>query len=699
MLMLLCGQLMMAQQQIDPRLRLKDKRAIPSSSIRQIAATFNATNFYVAGMTMDLTFSLELTNTDLEYGDSLSITFPTGITPNSSPTNPIYVATEGQPDEVLNGVFGQTVSWGDNDNNYGGIEPGVVIPFTVNVTVDPSLMGTQTISFFVSGDEFGPNPGDQSGTFTIDALPNTPVGVLTPNVPFLALTEIGSPIPSNNYALVNIGGADLMITGTSYATNSMAFTDNLMGMTVMPGDSLIFAITYDPMAPGNDIDTFVVSTNDGDFSIPLTGYAYGNGTALEGFESAVFPSCQWTTIDADGDGFGWTAAALPLEGSISAISASYDNPSQSALTPDNYLVSPQITPDATNNFLSYFVSAVDANFAAEFYEVYVSTTGNSPGDFTTSLFSETLSTTQWEERFIDLSAYAGQNIYIAFRHYNVTDQFLMRIDAIRLPPQTIPNSALPPLDVTLIGAGINCPGGQTGILQVGLTGGGSSYAYLFPGVDTVVSGMTNVSVGGNLPEGDYTVNVIDNCGNDVVDSVSIAATGVNDDASFVYPWTTLCKLDSMNIGPQITGLAGGTFSGTAGLVFESTATGKIDVLATPVGTYGVVYTTNGPCPSSDTVIITVDAMCTTTSVEDFASASLELYPNPNQGQFTLQNTGIGRDAEIEILNLQGQTLYRKQTYLSSKQQLEINLGDVAAGMYMVKITSGNQVAVDRLVIR
>ncbi|MEL6844152.1 MAG: choice-of-anchor J domain-containing protein, partial [Bacteroidota bacterium] len=497
-------------------------------------------------------------------------------------------------------------------------------------------MGPQTINFYVSGDEFPMASADLAGTFTIDPLPTGSFGVLTPNLPFLALTEIGTPVTSGNYALSNSGATDLTITATSYANSTGAFTDNIMGMTVIPGDSLFFAITYSPTAAGNDVDTLIINTDGGDFAIPLTGYGYGNGTALEGFETGLFPACQWTTIDADGDGFGWTGSfagngIAPLEGAFSATSASYDNPSGTALTPDNYLVTPQLTPDATNNFLSYFVAAQDANFPAEFYEVYVSTAGNSSGDFTTSLFSETLSSAVYEERFIDLSAYVGQNIYIAFRHYNVSDQFVMKIDAIRLPPQTTPNTALPPLDVTFVGTGINCPGDETGTLQVGLTGGGSSYAYIFPGVDTVLSGMPSVSVGGALAAGEYTLNVIDNCGNDILDTTTIAATSVEDDASFVYPWTTLCKMDSINIGPQITGLAGGTFSGTAGIVFESTATGKIDVLATPVGTYGVVYTTNGPCPSSDTVIITVDAMCTTTSVEDFASASLELYPNPNQG--------------------------------------------------------------------
>ncbi|MEL7339430.1 MAG: hypothetical protein AAGM67_03010, partial [Bacteroidota bacterium] len=249
LLMLLCGQMMLAQQQVDPRQKLKGLRATQANTgVRQVLATLAPTNFYVAGMTMDLTFTIELTNTDDEYGDSLAITFPTGITPNSSPTDPIYVATENQPDEVLNGVFGQTVSWGDNDNIYGGIEPGVVIPFTINVTIDPSVMGTQTINFFISGDEFGINPADLAGTFDIDPQPAGPVGSLSPSLPFNVLTEVGTPLSSGDYALSNSGGGDLTITGTSYTSGGTIFSDNIMGMTVMSGDSLFFAITYDPVA-------------------------------------------------------------------------------------------------------------------------------------------------------------------------------------------------------------------------------------------------------------------------------------------------------------------------------------------------------------------------------------------------------------------------------------------------------------------
>lgn len=705
LLMLFAGQMLLAQQQLDPRNRMLGKRFDANqSSVRQVAATFNSTNFYVAGTTMDLSFTMILTNVDQEYGDSLSITFPAGITPNSSPTDPIYLATEGQPNEALNGVLGQDVTWGDNDNNYGGIEPGNLIPFTINVTIDPAVMGTQTINFFLSGDGFGAAPGDLAGTFSLDPQPASPVGALSPGTPFAALTEIGTPISSGDYYLTNSGGDTLMISGTSYAQASGAFTDNFAGTSLIPGDTITFNMTYSPTAVANDVDTFVIATNDGDFTLPLLGYSYGNGTTIEGFENVLFPACQWTTLDEDGDGFNWTpgfvATGQPSNtGAVSATSASYDNPSATALNPDNYMVSPQLTPDANNSLFSWFVAAQDANFPAEFYEVYVSTGGNAAADFTTSLFSETLSTNLWEERNVDLSTFVGQNIYIAFRHYNVSDQFVMKLDDIRMPPQTVPNSMLPPLDLTLTGTGISCPGQEAGIIQAAVTGGGNLYVYLFPGIDTTVTDMTSFAVGGNLGEGQYLVNVLDNCGNDVLDSVVLAATNILDDASFVFPWDTLCKLDSMNIGPSITGLAGGTFSGTTGLVFENTATGKIDVLATPAGSYDVIYTTSGTCPNSDTTLITINETCSVTAIETLAEAGISLYPNPNQGKFALRNNGVSRDATIEVINVQGQTIYTQQTFLGANQSFEINLGDVATGMYLIKITSGESVGVDRVIVR
>ncbi|MDP1747317.1 MAG: PKD-like domain-containing protein, partial [Bacteroidota bacterium] len=77
-----------------------------------------------------------------------------------------------------------------------------------------------------------------------------------------------------------------------------------------------------------------------------------------------------------------------------------------------------------------------------------------------------------------------------------------------------------------------------------------------------------------------------------------------DDASFNYSASSYCQTDVDPI-PTITGLPGGTFSSTAGLVFVSTATGEIDLSGSTLGTYIISYTTTGPCPNIGTFSVTI----------------------------------------------------------------------------------------------
>jgi uncharacterized surface protein with fasciclin (FAS1) repeats len=132
------------------------------------------TNGYNPGETLDISFSLTLTNTDAEYGDAISITFPAGFTINSVSNDDVFgpsfddpVGTDGDPEPYI-GIDGQTVSWGDDDNIYGGITPGNTYTFSINVTVDGSVSGEQTGTYEVSGDGFGADPADFSGTFTME---------------------------------------------------------------------------------------------------------------------------------------------------------------------------------------------------------------------------------------------------------------------------------------------------------------------------------------------------------------------------------------------------------------------------------------------------------------------------------------------------------------------------------------------------
>ena len=77
-----------------------------------------------------------------------------------------------------------------------------------------------------------------------------------------------------------------------------------------------------------------------------------------------------------------------------------------------------------------------------------------------------------------------------------------------------------------------------------------------------------------------------------------------DDPGFSYASSTFCQTAS-DPSATVTGLAGGIFSGSAGLVFSNVSNGTIQLSASSVGTYTVTYSTNGACPSSLSVPLTI----------------------------------------------------------------------------------------------
>ena len=176
----------------------------------------------------------------------------------------------------------------------------------------------------------------------------------------------------------------------------------------------------------------------------------------------------WTTIDADGDGLTWVSSSAPgvyhnagvnLTGTghdASAhyvISGSYANGTGAVLYPDNYLVSPQI---ALGGSISFYACAQDAGYAAEHFGVAVSTNSNTnAADFTTvqewTMSAKGVSNVasagrdgnnrvqgNWYQYTVDLSAYSGMG-YVAIRHFNCYDQFILNVDDITLTTSANPN--------------------------------------------------------------------------------------------------------------------------------------------------------------------------------------------------------------------------------------------------------------------
>ena len=157
----------------------------------------------------------------------------------------------------------------------------------------------------------------------------------------------------------------------------------------------------------------------------------------------------WTTIDSDGDGFNWeshinigTGNHGTHSGDGVLTSASYDADNGVALTPDNWLITPAIDlpNDAQSIILQFYANGQDAAYAEEHYGVYISTTVADDTDAFTLLWEETMNANGgphreegvYGEKNTDLTAYAGETVYIAIRHFDVTDQFYINIDDVRV---------------------------------------------------------------------------------------------------------------------------------------------------------------------------------------------------------------------------------------------------------------------------
>ncbi|MBV7269787.1 T9SS-dependent choice-of-anchor J family protein [Winogradskyella luteola] len=157
---------------------------------------------------------------------------------------------------------------------------------------------------------------------------------------------------------------------------------------------------------------------------------------------------DWTLTDSDGDGNNWYNA--DLDDGVQeehATSASWipTQPAGEILFPDNWMVSPAIdlTSASGNVFLEWKAYGQDQDWANENYSVYVATASDiATLGASATTFSEVVGASAgYVDRSLDVSAHTGQVIYVAFRHHNVSDQFRLNIDDVRVTSDPTPTDS------------------------------------------------------------------------------------------------------------------------------------------------------------------------------------------------------------------------------------------------------------------
>ena len=207
-------------------------------------------------------------------------------------------------------------------------------------------------------------------------------------------------------------------------------------------------LTHTFTAAGNHTVGVTATNSEGSSTATLTVNVFSCDAITtfpynQDFEQEDVYGC-WTLIDGDGDGINWdldylrgmeddeTGQGYGHNGSYGmAASASWMS-STGALNPDNWLITPALQLPNGNYKLNWYVKGQDPDYAAEYYAVYVSTTNDVNALMGTTPLYSGYATEDWVLKTVDLSAYAGQTVYVAFRHYNVSDMFYIDIDDISI---------------------------------------------------------------------------------------------------------------------------------------------------------------------------------------------------------------------------------------------------------------------------
>ncbi len=261
---------------------------------KQVAGSLTCNTQYTAGTTMDLTFTLSLTNTDLEYCDLFTLTFPTGITPNTSAsnTNPMNSATlaSGQTATQLNPIAGQSISWGTDDDaaQYGGIEAGTPYTFTVNVTIAGGTTGNLTATFIADGDTYGSTPGDLSGSATI-----YPVGASVIDV----FTDFTQPATITSLQNCGLGTIDVVTRVKNLSTVSVS---NIPVKYSVNGGTVVSEVIAGPILAGDSIDYTFTTASDFSaqnvYSLQTWTEMSGDVAATNDTATIVFANSVTTTL-------------------------------------------------------------------------------------------------------------------------------------------------------------------------------------------------------------------------------------------------------------------------------------------------------------------------------------------------------------------------------------------------------------------
>lgn len=451
----------------------------------------------------------------------------------------------------------------------------------------------------------------------------------------------------------------------------------------------------------------------------------------------------------------WVSNAYEFDNNV-ALSTSWYTP---AGTSNDWLVSPSITLPAGTNTLYWDGLAYDPSYP-DSYKVYISTTGNAVANFTTVLLDvDPEDSTGFVRQSVDLTPYAGQTIYIAFQNYS-SDMYLLALDNIAVINNDTcfaPERDMATTSTTTTSATIEWLGGSgdfdvalgpVGFIPTVATGTANTESYTATGLtpDTRYQFYVRTMCGSNwvgpysvftartLPYdygfetvggyaqdgwvGSWSLNTTPanaQAGNQVIfsNTSGVAATA-NNRSIFSKPlalaagqtvtvsfWhketsTSVNRSLRVRVVNEATPLVSTViYSGTQLKTTTYTQVTTSVFTAATAGTYFIEFNDFSPgSATAASMLLDSIVMTTTLATDNFNEAKFSVYPNPTSNFVNVSNELGAVINTVEMTDMNGRIV---KTSKVDATEAQISIADLAAGVYMMKITTDQGVATKKIV--
>jgi len=250
-----------------------------------------------------------------------------------------------------------------------------------------------------------------------------------------SLVAAGTATSGGDYELLN--NSITFATGATAPTGSNIVTLRVYNDSFVEGDETL-TLSINVSTSGDAVantTSFPINILDDDITITETTPI---DIVSEDFEASP---TGWTVMDEDGDGNNWvtgpaTTGATHLS-SNQLLSRSWIN-TTGALTPDNYIITNQVTipSDFITLSLMYQVApgTLDNSWFEEYYTIYWATDISSVAVITASpqvkpggIIAQAV-----VNENLDMSTYIGQTGHLVIRHHNCVDEEYIAIDNLIL---------------------------------------------------------------------------------------------------------------------------------------------------------------------------------------------------------------------------------------------------------------------------